>query len=197
VCVGRLMLAWCAANWREFLPEWILLFFAAALVLFFAGSARYLLPNALPLAIRFQPASFGAKSATITVTSDDPATLVLLTRGAVSVGTEAPDLAGAAVWGLVRSAQSENPGRFVLLDTDDEHLPESMVREVVGLMVETGQRPGVIVNMSSVARHGNRGQSNYVAAKSALAYVPDDPHLFDNLTIWEHFQFIAAAYRMN
>ena len=34
------------------------------------------------------------------------------------------------------------------------------------------------------------------AAKSALAYVPDDPHLFDNLTIWEHFQFIAAAYRL-
>jgi 3-oxoacyl-[acyl-carrier protein] reductase len=44
-----------------------------------------------------------------------------------------------------------------------------MVREVVGKMVETGQRPGVIVNMSSVARHGNRGQSNYVAAKAALA----------------------------
>ena len=44
-----------------------------------------------------------------------------------------------------------------------------MVREVVAKMVETNQRPGVIVNMSSVARHGNRGQSNYVAAKSALA----------------------------
>lgn len=44
-----------------------------------------------------------------------------------------------------------------------------MVREVVARMVETNQRPGVIVNMSSVARHGNRGQSNYVAAKSALA----------------------------
>jgi ABC-2 type transport system ATP-binding protein len=35
-----------------------------------------------------------------------------------------------------------------------------------------------------------------VAAKAALAYVPDDPHLFDNLTVWEHFQFIAAAYRL-
>jgi 3-oxoacyl-[acyl-carrier protein] reductase len=44
-----------------------------------------------------------------------------------------------------------------------------MVREVVAKMAETGQRPGVIVNMSSVARHGNRGQSNYVAAKAALA----------------------------
>jgi 3-oxoacyl-[acyl-carrier protein] reductase len=44
-----------------------------------------------------------------------------------------------------------------------------MVREVVARMASTGQRPGVIVNMSSVARHGNRGQSNYVAAKAALA----------------------------
>ena len=44
-----------------------------------------------------------------------------------------------------------------------------MVREVVARMVQTDQRPGVIVNMSSVARHGNRGQSNYVSAKAALA----------------------------
>ena len=44
-----------------------------------------------------------------------------------------------------------------------------MVREVVAKMVATEQRPGVIVNMSSVARHGNRGQSNYAAAKAALA----------------------------
>jgi len=44
-----------------------------------------------------------------------------------------------------------------------------MVRETVALMVEKEQRPGVIVNMSSLARHGNRGQSNYVAAKAALA----------------------------
>lgn len=44
-----------------------------------------------------------------------------------------------------------------------------MVRDVVAKMVSTEQGPGVIVNMSSVARHGNRGQSNYVSAKAALA----------------------------
>ncbi len=43
-----------------------------------------------------------------------------------------------------------------------------MVRDTVAKMVDTGQR-GVIVNMSSIARHGNRGQSNYAAAKAALA----------------------------
>jgi 3-oxoacyl-[acyl-carrier protein] reductase len=44
-----------------------------------------------------------------------------------------------------------------------------MVRETVATMVRAGTRPGVVVNLSSVARHGNRGQSNYVAAKASLA----------------------------
>ncbi|MBM7173752.1 SDR family NAD(P)-dependent oxidoreductase, partial [Streptomyces sp. G44] len=45
--------------------------------------------------------------------------LVLVTRGAVAAaGGDVPDLAGAAVWGLVRSAQSENPERLVLVDVD-------------------------------------------------------------------------------
>jgi 3-oxoacyl-[acyl-carrier protein] reductase len=44
-----------------------------------------------------------------------------------------------------------------------------MVREVVAIMAEANLGPGVVVNMSSIARHGNRGQSNYSAAKAALA----------------------------
>ena len=46
--------------------------------------------------------------------------LVVVTRGAVSVlpGEGLADPASGAVWGLVRSAQAENPGRFVLLDLD-------------------------------------------------------------------------------
>jgi 3-oxoacyl-[acyl-carrier protein] reductase len=43
-----------------------------------------------------------------------------------------------------------------------------MVRDVVAKMAETNTK-GVVVNMSSIARHGNRGQSNYAAAKAALA----------------------------
>ena len=43
-----------------------------------------------------------------------------------------------------------------------------MARDVAAKMVETGTR-GVFVNMSSIARYGNRGQSNYSAAKAALA----------------------------
>ncbi|WP_232533701.1 type I polyketide synthase [Plantactinospora sp. KBS50] len=48
------------------------------------------------------------------------ARLLLLTRGAVSTrtGEDVADLVGAAVWGLARSAQTEHPGRIVLIDTD-------------------------------------------------------------------------------
>ncbi|ORC00265.1 polyketide synthase [Mycobacterium persicum] len=49
----------------------------------------------------------------------DSGVLVVVTRGAVALpGEDVTDLAGAAVWGLVRSAQTENPGRLVLLDSD-------------------------------------------------------------------------------
>jgi 3-oxoacyl-[acyl-carrier protein] reductase len=44
-----------------------------------------------------------------------------------------------------------------------------LARDVVAKIAESGTKPGVVVNISSVARHGNRGQSNYTAAKSALA----------------------------
>ncbi|MGR3939504.1 SDR family NAD(P)-dependent oxidoreductase, partial [Streptomyces sp. BRA346] len=50
------------------------------------------------------------------------ARLVLVTRGAVAAAgdTEVADLVNAPVWGLLRSAQTENPGQFVLLDVDGE-----------------------------------------------------------------------------
>ena len=35
-----------------------------------------------------------------------------------------------------------------------------------------------------------------VAAKRKLAFVPDDPALFDALTVWEHLEFTASAYRI-
>lgn len=44
-----------------------------------------------------------------------------------------------------------------------------LTRDTVAAMVEAGITPGVIVNIASIARHGNRGQSNYTAAKAALA----------------------------
>ncbi len=56
--IGLLVVLWCLAalkRWDDkdsfFLAAWVVLFFAAALALFFAGSARYLLPIAAPVAL--------------------------------------------------------------------------------------------------------------------------------------------------
>ncbi|WP_159073754.1 type I polyketide synthase, partial [Streptomyces sp. RTd22] len=63
--------------------------------------------------------------------------LVVLTSGAVEVASsedgarDVLDLAGAGVWGLVRSAISEHPGRFVLADVDGAR--ESYEALAVGL----------------------------------------------------------------
>ncbi len=59
--------------------------------------------------------------------------LVLVTCGAVCVagGDRAPDCAQAAVWGLVRSAQSEYPGRLLLVDVDRE---DASLRELAGVL---------------------------------------------------------------
>ncbi len=50
------------------------------------------------------------------------ARLVVVTRGAAAVGDEVPDVAQAPVWGLLRSAQSEHPDRFLLVDIDDDEV---------------------------------------------------------------------------
>ncbi|MFI7319557.1 SDR family NAD(P)-dependent oxidoreductase [Streptomyces venezuelae] len=66
--------------------------------------------------------------------------LLVVTRSAVATDDDVDvDASAAAVWGLVRSAQSENPGRFVLLDidgdlcTDDGEgaLPQARIRRAV------------------------------------------------------------------
>ncbi|MGW7529594.1 type I polyketide synthase [Streptomyces sp. NPDC054783] len=51
----------------------------------------------------------------------DRSTLVVLTRRALDTGSGegVESLPGASVWGLIRSAQTEHPGRFRLVDIDD------------------------------------------------------------------------------
>jgi acyl transferase domain-containing protein/NADPH:quinone reductase-like Zn-dependent oxidoreductase/acyl carrier protein len=50
---------------------------------------------------------------------DGSGVLAVQTHGAVGLaGEPVADLAAAAVWGLVRSAQAEHPGRVVLVDSD-------------------------------------------------------------------------------
>ncbi|MEW1847980.1 SDR family NAD(P)-dependent oxidoreductase, partial [Nonomuraea angiospora] len=71
--------------------------------------------------------------------------LIVVTRDAVTAGPEdVPDPAQAAVWGLVRAAQAEQPGRFTLLDLDAEPLGAETIAQVLAtgeaqLAVRAGQ----------------------------------------------------------
>ena len=62
------------------------------------------------------------------------------------------------------------------------------MRALAGILVPTRGR-------LSIAGHDLA--TDPVAAKAALAYVPDDPRLFDQLTVWEHFRFMAGAYGLS
>ncbi|MDO0929803.1 type I polyketide synthase [Streptomyces sp. TG1A-8] len=78
--------------------------------------------------------------------------LVVLTRGAVGLtGDEGPhDLAHAAVWGLVRTAQTENPGRFTLVDVAQAPVLDDLTG-LLGRALATGE-PQIAV----------RGEARYV-----------------------------------
>ncbi|MEV6877794.1 SDR family NAD(P)-dependent oxidoreductase [Amycolatopsis sp. NPDC051128] len=75
----------------------------------------------------------------------DASRLAIITYGAVAArpDEDVPDLAAAAVWGLVRSAQTEQPGRFVLIDaqpgTDGELLERLAAGEEPQVAVRDGQ----------------------------------------------------------
>ncbi|MGW6293292.1 type I polyketide synthase [Streptomyces sp. NPDC055058] len=70
----------------------------------------------------------------------EEATLVVVTRGAVPVdGEHVTDLPAAAVWGLVRAAQTENPGRLVLADIDDTDASRAALPAAVAAAGGTAQ----------------------------------------------------------
>jgi polyene macrolide polyketide synthase len=88
-----------------------------------ADSARVLTARALGLLQEWlnEPALAGSR-------------LVFVTRGAVAAdGEKMRDPAAAAVWGLVRSAQTENPGSFLLVDMDDTFLSAGVLPGLLSL----------------------------------------------------------------
>ncbi|MFD8923430.1 SDR family NAD(P)-dependent oxidoreductase, partial [Streptomyces sp. NPDC059569] len=67
----------------------------------------------------------------------DASRLAIVTSGAIATlpDEDVRDVAQAAVWGLVRSAQSENPDRIVLVDIDDE----AASRDALPAVLATGE----------------------------------------------------------
>jgi ABC-2 type transport system ATP-binding protein len=59
------------------------------------------------------------------------------------------------------------------------------IRSIAGIIIPTGGRIRIA---------GHDLSSDPVAAKSALAFIPDEPHLFEYLTVEEHLRFVARLY---
>jgi ABC-2 type transport system ATP-binding protein len=77
--------------------------------------------------------------------------------------------------------------------------------EVVGLVGPNGAGKSTTLHCLSGITIPTRGRVRVaghdlardpVAAKSALAFVPDEPHLFEYLTVEEHLRFVARLYRV-
>ncbi|WP_425548860.1 type I polyketide synthase, partial [Amycolatopsis ultiminotia] len=90
--------------------------------------------------------------------------LVVVTRGAVPAGDGVvTDPAAAAVWGLLRAAQAENPGRIVLVDTDTGAVPS-----LLGAVLASGE--------PQIAVRGTTFSAPRLVR--ATGRVPDEPAVF-------------------
>ena len=82
--------------------------------------------------------------------------LTFLTEGAIAAGEgESADPAAAAAWGLIRSAQSEHPGRFALIDSDGSQASEQALPGALALAAEEPQ----LVLREGVALAGRVGSA--------------------------------------
>jgi len=61
------------------------------------------------------------------------------------------------------------------------------IRSIAGIILPTEGRIRIA---------GHDLAADPVAAKSALAFVPDEPHLFEYLTVEEHLRFVGRLYRV-
>ncbi|MFR9752784.1 SDR family NAD(P)-dependent oxidoreductase [Nocardia sp. 004] len=112
----------------------------------------------------------------------DESVLVVRTTGAVAVGAadDITDLCHAPIWGLLRSAQTEHPGRIVLLDLDEHTDTEFAVR-----LAAQGSEPQLAVRrgelyvprLARVAAGGAgaAGQPPQLGAEGSVAPRPLDP----------------------
>lgn len=115
-------------------------------------------------------------------------TLAVVTRGAVAVHADEgiADLTAAPVWGLLRSAQSENPERIVLIDSDGSGGPDALAAAIGSGEPQVAVRAGELLTprLASLASGGTlvppaRGPAWKLDVTSAgtfdnLALVPSD-----------------------
>lgn len=80
------------------------------------------------------------------------------------------------------------PGEVVGLVGPNGAGKTTTLRSIAGIIIPTRGR---------IAIGGHDLASDPVAAKLATAFIPDEPHLFEYLTVEEHFRFVARLYRVH
>ncbi|MDQ1293362.1 MAG: hypothetical protein QG608_1243, partial [Actinomycetota bacterium] len=101
---------------------------------------------------------------------------LVLTRGAVVAGEgEAPDLAQSPVWGLIRSAQSEQPDRFLLVDVDGDGPDLELLGSLFDTLVDSAEpqaavRKGTVLvpRLVRVRSSAARGESPWSESGTVL-----------------------------
>ncbi|MEU8252435.1 beta-ketoacyl reductase, partial [Nonomuraea sp. NPDC048916] len=93
------------------------------------------------------------------------ARLVFVTHGAVAVDGDVTDLAGSTLWGLVRSAQAEHPGRFAIVDVDQDPASRAMLGAALA-----GRWPEMAI------RGGQTYAPRLARARASTAPEPDFNH---------------------
>lgn len=75
--------------------------------------------------------------------------------------------------------------------------------EIVGLLGPNGAGKSTTIkciigllrkNQGNILINGHDNKSK--KAKENFAYIPEMPQLYDRLTVWEHFRFVAQAYKI-
>jgi ABC-2 type transport system ATP-binding protein len=90
----------------------------------------------------------------------------------------------AAVQGLTFRVA---PGEVVGLVGPNGAGKTTTLRSIAGIIIPTRGR---------ITIAGHDLASDPVAAKLAMAFIPDEPHLFEYLTVEEHLRFVARLYRV-
>ena len=99
----------------------------------------------------------------------DSSTFLVLTRGAISVSTdEVVHPAGSAIWEFVKSAQTENPGRIILVDTDSS---DKGLGDLFGLMAVRNMAVTAIA--SAEPQLAIRGSILFVPRPDGIGSIPN------------------------